>query len=328
MTSSPSVTVAILTFNGEKYIREILQALSTQSYKGKIEILVIDSGSHDATLKIIKSFPEVRLHQIPNVEFGHGKTRNLAAALATGEIIAFLTHDAIPASPHWLRDLVEPFELNPSVVAVLGKQIPRPFAAPITKYEINRVFAQFGSEMGITLFQDKGYPELAHLRDAMTFFSDVNSASRREFLISGISYRDVRYAEDQKFGQDIIAAGYIKGYSARAAVIHSNDLTVQEFGPRTYDEVTGLRQIGVPVPIPSLKLCALSVIQGSHNDFKLILKDRQYSRKRRLYWIAINPWLHLKKWQAIRSAASIDIFDATQVSSGSLESQRKKSNLS
>ena len=69
-------TVVIPTYNGELYLRRILTALREQKIDGEFEVMVIDSGSTDATLDIVSDYPEVRLHEIKNSEFGHGKTRN------------------------------------------------------------------------------------------------------------------------------------------------------------------------------------------------------------------------------------------------------------
>ena len=80
--ASLDASVVILTYNGEQHIDEILASLTTQRFDGTYEILVIDSGSTDSTLDLIAKYPSVRLVQIPNSEFGHGKTRNLGAHLA------------------------------------------------------------------------------------------------------------------------------------------------------------------------------------------------------------------------------------------------------
>jgi rhamnosyltransferase len=77
------VTVAVLTYNGETYLEQILTAVEAQAIDGEVDILVIDSGSTDGTLGIVARHPGVRLHQIPNSEFGHGKTRNLAPTSRT-----------------------------------------------------------------------------------------------------------------------------------------------------------------------------------------------------------------------------------------------------
>jgi rhamnosyltransferase len=126
-----AVTVAILTFNGDRYLERILQAVAEQDFKGQVELLVIDSGSTDGTLAIVAAHPEVRLHEIPNSEFGHGRTRNLAAQLSNGEIVVYLTHDAVPADTHWLAELVAPFEKFPGVEGVVGRQIARPDCVPV-----------------------------------------------------------------------------------------------------------------------------------------------------------------------------------------------------
>jgi glycosyltransferase involved in cell wall biosynthesis len=93
----PRVTVTVLTFNRDRFIDAILTAVEAQTYDGDVDILVVDSGSTEDTLSIVASHSAVRLHAIPNSEFGHGKTRNLAAHLAASEVVAYLTHDAAPS---------------------------------------------------------------------------------------------------------------------------------------------------------------------------------------------------------------------------------------
>ena len=316
-------TVAILTFDGEKYIRRILESVLQQQVDGEFSVLVIDSGSTDATLAIVAEYPSVRLHQIPNKEFGHGKTRNLAAQLADGEFIAYLTHDAIPMSAFWLYELLAPFGIDERVVAVMGKQVPRATCFPLMKYEINGVFAQFGPDYGTSIFYKDSFVKDEGTLAAITFYSDVNSAARRRFLLDKIPYRDVRYAEDQMFGRDIILAGHRKAYAARAAVEHSNDLTYSEFGPRIFDETVGLRQIGVLVPPMSRRGQFRRTLRGVIDDSSRILHDRSWSRKRQLYWFVVNPFFHARKWASYRRAANVELDDSATIESFSLEAQRK-----
>lgn len=320
---NPVATIAILTYNGETYLRGILEMSVAQEVDGDVEILVIDSGSTDSTLSIIADFPSVRLHQIPNSEFGHGKTRNLAAQLARGEFIAFLTHDAVPANVSWLRELLAPFDMDERIVAVMGKQIPRPRCFPLMKYEIYGVFAQFGPDFGTSVFYKDTFVQDAGTLAAITFYSDVNSAARRAFLTDTIPYRDVRYAEDQMFGQDLIEAGYRKAYAPRAAVVHSNDLTYSEFGARIFDETVGLRQIGVAQPPMTFTAMLRRTVRGTLGDTARISRDSGYGWKRRLYWYAVNPFYQLQKWSSYRRAANVDLSDSAEINAGSLEHQRK-----
>ncbi|HEV7567566.1 MAG TPA: glycosyltransferase family 2 protein [Microbacteriaceae bacterium] len=322
MAESVKATVAILTFNGERYIKKILKAVRQQELDGGFEVLVIDSGSTDSTLEIVRSFPEVILHQIPNSEFGHGKTRNLAAQLATGEFVAFLTHDAIPHTRHWLSELLEPFSM-PEIKAVMGKQVPRVGCFPLMRYEIDGMFRQFGPDFGTTIFYQGPFVKSQAVHDAISFYSDVNSAARRDFLLNVIPYRDVRYAEDQLFGKDLIDGGYRKAYAPRAIVEHSNDLSRSEYGRRIFDETVGLRQIGVELePVSLIQLLKLTA-RGILGDSLRISRDRAYSWKRKLYWLAFNPPYQYTKWKSFRASTLVDINDPAAISAGSLEHHRK-----
>jgi len=297
-------TVAILTYNGERYLRDLLNAVRIQRVDGAVQVLVIDSGSTDSTLRIIGDFPEVELVQIPNSEFGHGRTRNLAAHLARGKFVAYLTHDAVPASDRWLYELLKPFELNPEIVAVMGKQLPRPWCFPLLKYEINAVFGGFGPDFGTSLFYEDEFVQSEGVRNAVTFYSDVNSAARREVLTGPVPYRDVSYAEDQLLGRDAIAAGYVKAYAPRAAVLHSNDMTLAEYDDRMEAETLGQREVGIDVAVPSLGVVARMMARGIVRDTLGIVRDRDYRARRKLYYLAVNPLFHVQKWRGVRRGAA------------------------
>lgn len=322
MSDDPGATVAILSFNGETYLRQILEAIKTQVWTRPVEVLVIDSGSTDGTLAIVADHPEVRLHQIPNSEFGHGKTRNLAAQLATGEFVVYLTHDAVPADEHWLAELLAPLERYPGVEAVVGRQVARRGCIPILKYEIARVFATQGPEFGTTIsYRTDAFDRLPHYWLPAAFYSDVNSAARRRFLLDTVRYRDVDYAEDQLFGRDVLAAGYSKAYASRGTVEHSNDLTYREYKMRIFDEIVGLRASGnvVPPPPSALRRFVRAVLLDPSD----IVQDREFSSARKLYWLMVNPFYHLAKSSATRKAIRVDLDDRRAVGRGSLESKRR-----
>lgn len=317
-------TIAILTYNGETYLRRILEMIRRQDYAGSVEVLVIDSGSTDSTLDIVRAFPEVVLHQIPNSEFGHGKTRNLAAELAHGRFVVYLTHDAVPATDSWLRELLAPFDLDERIVAVMGKHVPRPGCFPLLKYEIRGVFAGFGPDFGTSVFYKDDFAKDEGVLGAMSFYSDVNSAARKRFLTQVVPYRDVRYAEDQLFGRDVLDAGYSKAYAARAAVEHSNDLTLAEYERRIFDETVGLREIGFPIPPMSRAQQIRLTARGIVGDTLRILRDGDFSWKRKAFWVVSNPAYQVVKWRSYRDSTLVDITDEEAVRAKSLEHSRKR----
>lgn len=297
-----TATVVILTYNGERFIDDILTSLEGQRFDGTIDTLVIDSGSTDRTLELVAAHPGVRLHSIPNEEFGHGRTRNLGAELATGDIVAYLTHDAVPLHDRWLAEIVAPFADDPRIAAVLGKQVPRRSAPPALKYDIQRVFERLGPDYGVTVVFDAGQDWSDAERTAASFYSDANSAARRAVLLGPVPYRDVSYAEDQVFGRDLLDRGLRKAYAPRATVEHSNDVTLRTFGKRIADDVVGLRRIAVAVA-PVGRLAAVKqFVKWSIADSAAIALDDDYSAPRKVYWLVVNPLYQATKWASYRRA--------------------------
>ena len=319
-------TVFIPTWYGEKYLDEVLRNTFSQRVDFDFEVLIYDTSSKDATLTIIEKYAKkhsnLRYKIISKEEFGHGRTRQAAAVDAKGEIVVYLTQDATPADRYWLHEMIKPFGINEKVVAVLGKQDPRAHAFPLLKYEIRKVFSNLGSEAGTSLFYDDYFMKNSVMRDVATFYSDVNSATRRSFLLETIPYRDVPYAEDQLFGRDVIAGGYMKAYAPRARVLHSNDMALSEYKHRMFDETLGLRRVGFDLRVPSIRSIAKSIATGFVKDSIRILRDSEYSFKRKLYWLVVNPLYHVERWRGVRLGTRAVIGDDDASSRHSLEQKR------
>ena len=321
-------TVFIPTYYGEDNLDELFGALQRQKVDFEYEILVIDTSSKDRTLDIIRSwaskFRHFRYETITKAEFSHGRVRQQAAEKARGEYVVYLTQDATPAHDRWLYEIIQPLERFPQVVGVMGKQDPRPTALPLLKEEIIRTFRQFGPDFGTTLFYQDEFVNSQQLFDLVTFYSDVNSAARKSVLLRDVPYQDVPYAEDQKFGEDLIRRGYMKAYAPRANVVHTNEIKLRDYKKRMFDEIVGVRRVGktmdsIPVPFV-IKQVVRALTLGS----LFILRDGQYTWKRKLYWLVFNPLFVIEKWKGVRTAISVDLEDEQAISEQSLESSEQQ----
>ena len=221
------VSVVIPVKDGERWLPELLAALAREAPD---EVLAIDSGSRDGSRELLRAAPGVTLLEIAPAEFGHGRTRNFGAERASGEIVAFLTQDATPL-PGWLEALRAGFALDERVGAVFGPHLPRLDTSPMIARELERHFAGFAGPDGEPSLQGPGDEP---------FLSNVNAAYRRDCW-EQLRFRDVPYSEDQAFGRDLLAAGWLKAYMPQMAVLHAHDYGPLEFMRRYFDEYRGLR---------------------------------------------------------------------------------------
>ncbi len=99
----PLVSINLCCYNSEKYLRETLQSIISQTY-ANWELVIVDDGSSDSTEAIISDFKNQN-HRI-NYHYQQNKgiaaSRNKALELSKGEYVAFIDHDDL-----WLPDKLE-----------------------------------------------------------------------------------------------------------------------------------------------------------------------------------------------------------------------------
>ena len=294
-------TIAIPTYNGIERIGELLDSCLRQEADFEFEVLVIDSGSTDGTLDAVRKRAAVRLHEIPKSSFGHGRTRNLAVEMARGDFVAFLTQDAVPADKHWLSEILRPFDVSDRVACAYGKQAPRPDCCPTVKRDVINHFRSFGPDHFLMLQVDNPRLTSERERDALTYFSNVNSAVRRTAMQT-VPFRDVAYAEDQALGRDVIRAGLVKAYAPMAVVLHSHSYPLRAYFNRMYEEMLGLwKTTGRSIDTTLPRHIAL-VIRGTAQDWRFILRDRDYSAGTKVKWFLQAPGYNIARRLAVRLA--------------------------
>ncbi len=304
--SNKFITVFIPTYNGEKYIGESINAILGQKLPEgyRLELMITDSGSSDATVDVIKKYgSKIVFDEIPNKDYGHGKTRQRAAERAKGDFILFLSQDATPHSYRWLINMIEPFYISEKVGCVFGRQIPRPFSVPTIKREVSGVFGGIGASDSLVLHREKSLVDSETTNPLNSFFSDVNSAIRKD-LVSKVPFRDVKYAEDQALAEDMQNAGYLKAYSSLGAVWHSNEYTAKEYYHRKFDEYSGLLESTNTKLTKSLRSLLGGWIRPSLDDLKFTIRDREYNKRAKIKFILSIPlynfYLQLGKYHAIK----------------------------
>lgn len=116
--SPKDVSVIIPTYNEEKDIRSCILSLKRQSHKN-FEITVVDDGSTDKTVEIIKEFKEVKI--IMGQHKGPGFSRNLGARYAKGNILIFIDAD-MTFEKRYIEELIRPIVERNEIGTIHGQE--------------------------------------------------------------------------------------------------------------------------------------------------------------------------------------------------------------
>ena len=220
------VSVVIPTYNASVYLKKLLPSLREQTYK-EIELIIIDSSSTDSTLEIAKSF-KAKTIVIPKQEFDHGEVRTKAGKLAKGNIIVYLTQDALPYDRYTIENITKVLLKDKKIGAAFGRQIP---------YEDTNLFGKH-----LRYFN---YPKESYVREykekekygiKTAFFSNSFAAYRKSVLEEiGWFKSGIILGEDIYAATKILKLGYKIAYVSEAKVYHSHSYTIWQEFKRYFD---------------------------------------------------------------------------------------------
>jgi glycosyltransferase involved in cell wall biosynthesis len=92
--AKPLISIITAVRNGKKHLDQTIQSVMSQSYdNSKIEYLIIDGGSTDGTLDIIRKYEDTIDHWVSEPDKGIYDAMNKGIMAATGDLIAFLNSD-------------------------------------------------------------------------------------------------------------------------------------------------------------------------------------------------------------------------------------------
>jgi GT2 family glycosyltransferase len=125
-TQKPLVSVIILNWNSQKFIRACLDSLAEQTYPN-LETIILDNASTDNSDDLIEqNYPDVKLiRSKENLGFCRGN--NVAAIEAKGDYLFFLNQDVV-LEPDYIEKQVTILKKDPKIAAVQGKLLRYDFS--------------------------------------------------------------------------------------------------------------------------------------------------------------------------------------------------------
>ena len=259
------ISVIIPTYNAEEHLPALIKSLKKQTVA--FELIIIDSSSTDTTPELAKKNADIFI-TIPKESFDHGGTRSMAAQKASGDIIVFLTQDAIPYNDGTIAKLIEKFN-DPQVAAAFGRQIPH----------MNT--SLFGKHLRYFNYPDHPYSrELAdkkHYGIKTAFFSDSFSAYKKDILEEiGWFKQGLIVGEDMHVAARILLKGYKIAYCSSAEVYHAHSYTIREDFKRYFD--TGVFHTQEHWLLDTFGKAEGEGKRFIQSEFRFIIKLRAYNK--------------------------------------------------
>jgi len=253
----PVVSIVIPVMNRADELRRCLDSIAQLSYpQDKLQLIVVDDGSKDDSPAVAR---ELGALLIPSGGVGRGPAaaRNIGAARANGELLAFIDSDC-SASKNWLNELVPAFD-DPFMAAVGGRVDGMCSESAVDRYESVMSSLSLGAR------------ERSGSRGNDTFY--LPSCN---LLVRGSAFRQAGGFEDtMHVGEDVDLTwrlrdnGWTICYLPAGNVLHEHRSSIRSFMSRRFDYGTseGMLQLLHPqrrkqmvIPPPLALVLALGLV--------------------------------------------------------------------
>ncbi len=222
MTQKPLVSIIVLNWNGAELLQPCLDSLEKIKF-ASYEIIVVDNGSTDDSLKIIESYKNIVVKRL-TTNVGYASGNNAGFKIARGKYVCTLNNDLVVA-PDMLDGPVKALEADPTVGIICCRQM--------NYYERHRIDSLYGSPSHYLLFRPVGEGKPFTENPLCTepgYVIGANGASaiyRKEMLdrIGGFDDRFFAYHEESDLCIRAFERGWKCLYVPAAVVYHMKSIS-------------------------------------------------------------------------------------------------------
>ena len=199
----PTCTVVIRAFNEERHLGRLLEGIAQQTIQD-VQIILVDSGSTDKTIKIAED-KGVDIVSIPPEQFTFGRSLNKGIEAAKSEFIIIASAHVYPVYPDWIERMLESLS-DPSIALVYGKQR----GISDSRFSEKQIFNHW-------------YPNVSKNPQNHPFCNNANAAIRKSLWIENPYDESLPGLEDLVWARWAQANNYNIAYNAQAEIKHVHE---------------------------------------------------------------------------------------------------------
>ena len=223
---TPETTVIVRTFNEQRDLPGLFDALDRQHYRD-FEVIVGDAGSCDRPREIAEDRAD-RLIRSSRHDFTFGYSLNAGFKATTGRFVAMVSAHTIPRDEDWLETLVAPLREENTAMSY-GRQLGVPSSRFGEAQDFERIFG----------------PKPRIERPGHFAANNANAAIRRDLWEQRPFDESLLGLEDIDWAKHWMELGNRVVYEPRAALYHIHEETWAQIRNRYYREAVAARSIGI-----------------------------------------------------------------------------------
>lgn len=183
LPGKPLISVITVVFNGAQTIRDTIESVLKQDY-GNIEYVVIDGGSSDGTIDILRQYEHAIDYWLSEKDRGIYDAMNKGISLCSGEYVGMLNSDDLFSGKYVVQDIVDRFGSTKvdAVFSCLDIVDPANLARVLRRYRISS-FSPFMLRIGVMPPHPTFYCKRSCYEMAGPYRTDYRIAADFEMLV-------------------------------------------------------------------------------------------------------------------------------------------------
>jgi rhamnosyltransferase len=250
-----TLSLVVRCFNEEAHIGRLLTGVFQQT-RVPDEVIIVDSGSTDATLSIASAF-DVKIMELAPESFSFGRALNIGLAATASDFAVLASAHVYPLFDTWLAHLTGPFSDSRVALTYGRQQTP-----PNGRFSEQRLMS-------------KWYPAESDPNQAHPFCNNANAAVRRSAWEGRPYDEDLTGLEDLDWAKAAMKRGHAIAYVAEAPVAHVHDESFKQILNRYRREAIAHKEIYSDQGLSMLAASRLAAV-NMLSDYRGALEDQRF----------------------------------------------------
>ena len=231
----------------------------------KVEVILVDSGSTDATVEIAKKHG-CTVVRIEKNEFSFGRSLNIGCQKASGDYFVFISGHCVPVNDLWLKNLVQPL-IDKSEIA----------------YAYGRQQGNSQSRFSETQIFKKYYPTVSRIPAEGFFCNNANACLRASVWQRNRFDEDLTGLEDMALAKHLFTQGEKIAYIADSSVFHYHRESWKNIRRRYERESLALQHIMPEVHISFVDFLRYFTVSLLHDSAAALEEKCFFSKLREIF---------------------------------------------